>query len=147
MGRNPDGTCSPSRARVAFKSLLHSTLYQAARRGGAIRTEPALSRQEQVALPPPPARNGVYEPSNQTVQGHSLNIAKERVQPRSHLNPLPCQNVRRTHTYKLFFLILCAQEGAVRGTHLRLSYTQPTPLSVCTEATLPNCTVVACLPS
>jgi len=35
---------------------------------------------------------------------------------------------------------------AVRGTHLDLSCTQPTPLPDCTEAPLPNCTVVAFLP-
>jgi len=43
------------------------------------------------------------------------------------------------------FLILCAQERAVRGTHLGPSCTRPDHIPIRTEATLPNCTVVAFL--
>ena len=54
--------------------------------------------------------------------------------------PATLPNSTGAATHNLFFLILCAQERAVRGTHLGLPCTQPTPLPVCTEATIPNCT-------
>ena len=38
------------------------------------------------------------------------------------------------------FLILCAQERAVRRTHLVLSCTQPAPLPVCSVSSLPDST-------
>ena len=48
------------------------------------------------------------------------------------------QTLRGPHTYYLHFLILCAQERVMCGTHLGLSCTQPTPPPVCTEAMPPN---------
>jgi len=101
----------------------------------------SLSRQEQVALPHHrPAMVSTKLPTK-LYRGHSLNIAQERIQPRDTFTSL----LHPTHTYisldgghatKLCggglpsFLILCAQERAVRGTHLGLPCTQPTPLKV-----------------